>query len=403
MRSVVLGPGFAKPLWMGHPWVYASSVARIEDAVGGEAVDGEADDGVRVVDGTGRTLGHGFLSASSAIRVRLLTRGEGPPDLDAVLAERVRAAVALRRRLFPDPARTDAYRLVHAEGDGLPGLVVDRLGPVLTAQFAIGATHRRRESLSRLLLEETGATSLVARASGYEEEEGIGAHEVEFACGSAVSQVLVVREEGLALEIEPRAAQKTGHYADQRENRLQVGRLCGGEDVLDLYAGTGGFSLQALVHGARSALAVESSARAAACAGRNAEHNAVSDRLVVEAGDVRVVLSALQAARRRFGVVIADPPNFHPRRGKATAALKAYRELNARALGRVADRGLLATFTCSARMPAGAFLAMLRAAARECGRGFSVLRELSAGPDHPVDAGLPEGRYLSGLLVRVHP
>jgi 23S rRNA (cytosine1962-C5)-methyltransferase len=189
---------------------------------------------------------------------------------------------------------------------------------------------------------------------------------------------------------------------DQRENRLRVAEVARGAEVLDLYAGTGGFSLQALLHGAARCTAVESSARACASLRGNAALNGVADRVEVREEDARAALLALRDRRAHFGVVVADPPNFMPRRGGGEgAAWKGYRELNARALSRVAPDGFLATFSCSARVDTPTLLAIVREAARECRRQVSVLRELTAGPDHPVAVEAPEGRYLTGLLLRV--
>ena len=174
-----------------------------------------------VRDAAGRTIGWGLVSDGSAIRVRLLAAGEPDGDLDALLGERIDAACALRTRLFPRPAETNVYRLVHAEGDGLPGLVVDRVGDVLVAQFATGPMHRRRARLAERLLVEIGAASLLARPAGYEAEEGIarppgGGVPV----GAEVPDRIRVVEDGMVFEVEPREGQKTGHYADQRENRF---------------------------------------------------------------------------------------------------------------------------------------------------------------------------------------
>jgi 23S rRNA (cytosine1962-C5)-methyltransferase len=205
----------------------------------------------------------------------------------------------------------------------------------------------------------------------------------------------------MRLCVEPERGQKTGHYADQRENRVRVAELARGLAVLDLYAGTGGFSVQALRLGAARALAVESSARAVEAAAEHARRNGVADRMEVEQADVRARLASLRESRARFGVVVADPPNFFPRSGPPGHALKAYRELNVQALLRVEDDGFLATFCCSARLDASGLLDLLRAAARECRRSFRVLRTLEAGPDHPVAHAHSQGRSLSGLLVQV--
>ncbi len=395
MRTVTLKPGRAKPLWMGHPWVFADSVASIAGGAGDE-------DWVRVCDGDGRHVGYGFLSPDSAIAVRLLSRDAEAPAPEDLLQERIAQACALRKRLFPDPERTNAYRLIHSEGDDLPGLVVDRFGEdVLVAQFAIGATYARREVIASTLLEKTGCKTLVARSAGYERTEAIHPDAEHFLVGEKPPSALEIREEGLFLEVAPLAGQKTGHYADQRENRMLVGRMAGGLDVLDLYAGTGGFSLHSARHGAQQVTAVETSPRSSAAARRNAARNGVADRIVVEEGDVTNWLTALRAQKRTFGLVITDPPNFFPRGGSSRNGMKAHRELNVRAMSRVTPGGFLATFSCSAKLEPVGFLEMLRSASRECRRPFRVLRELGAGPDHPVAGGLPAGRYLTGFLLQI--
>ncbi|MDJ0522242.1 MAG: class I SAM-dependent rRNA methyltransferase [Planctomycetota bacterium] len=394
-RTVTLKPGRAKAVWRGHPWVFADSVAEVSGS------DGDSD-WVRVVDADERVVGHGFLSPHSAIRVRLLVRGEDEVDPNTLLEQRIARAVALRRRLFPAGGETNAYRLVHSEGDDLPGLVVDRLGDdVLVAQFAIAATHARRDELARTLLASTGCATLVARPGGYERAEGIPPDDEPFVVGDPPAEQVVVREAGIELEAAPLLGQKTGHYADQRENRLLVGRVAAGLDVLDLYAGTGGFALQCAVHGAAHVRAVETSERSVGAARRNAERNGVADRVEVEQGDVGAALAALRDERRRFDLVIADPPNFFPRSGSTRHGMKAHRELNVRAMSRVEVGGFLATFSCSAQLEPVGFVEMLRSAARECRRSIRVLRELGAGPDHPVAGSLPTSRYLTGFLLQI--
>ncbi len=403
MRVLYVGKGHAKALWSGHPWVHAAAVRRIDDPSPDTLPTPQAslvpDDVVEVRDADGRRIGRGFYSPDSAIRVRLFEQHTPDADPDELLDARIHRAVDLRGRLFPRPQETNAYRLVHSEGDGLPGLVVDRYGEVLVAQFATGAMHRRRERLAATLLEASGARSLVGRAGGYEREEGIAAEEVAFAAGAALSGALWVREGGLDVEVEPQGGQKTGHYVDQRENRALVGQMASGLTVLDLYAGTGLFSVQALRHGAASTLAVDASAAALERAGRHAAKNGVAGAFEGRVSDVRETLVELKGARRRFGLVVVDPPNFFPRRGGEGRAQRAYRDLNVQALTRVAEGGLLATFSCSARLDAEGLRAVVASAALECRRPVRVLRELTAGPDHPFLAAAPEGRYLTGLLV----
>lgn len=396
MKVLVVRRGRGKPLWMGHPWVHADSVERVlEDPR--EAPQ----DLVEVRDSDGKRVGYALHSPGSLLVARIVTREAEPPALEALLDARLAAAQALRQRLFPDPAFTDAYRLVHSEGDGLPGLVVDRFGPVLVAQFATGPMFRRREVLAQRLLTLTGARSLLSRPGGHEEEEGISPAEVAWSVGDPVPDLLHLREAGMPLLVAPREGQKTGHFVDQRENRLLVGALAPGMDVLDLFCGTGGFALRALQAGATSVLAVDASERALAQAAAHARLLGVEPRLSLQRGDVREVLGSLRNAGRQFGLVVLDPPSLFPRRGPAGAALKGYRELNVRALTRVAPGGFLATFTCSGRLDREGFLEVVRAAARECRAEVRVLRELHAGPDHPWSLCAPEGRYLTGLLLRV--
>ena len=403
MRTLVLRRGRAKPLWAGHPWVHADSVEAQREDASLAVASKAASDLVAVEDEQGKRIGYALYSPGSLLCARIVSRAPEPPDLDALLDQRLDAAIALRQRLCPDPAVTDTYRLVHSEGDGLPGLVVDRLGPVLVAQFATAPMFRRRAWLAERLLARTGATGLLARPGGHEEEEGIAADQVAFAAGAPVPTEVEAREAGLVLTLAPHEGQKTGHYVDQRENRVLVGQLASGQTLLDLCAGTGGFALHALRAGASHALAVDASARALAQAEVNAQRNGLAERLTTLKGDVRAVLGSLREEERVFDVVVLDPPSLFPRRGPAGAALKGYRELNVRALTRVKPGGLLATFTCSGRLPREEFLEIVRAAARECRTELRVLRELTAGPDHPWSLAAPEGRYLTGLLLRVNP
>ena len=307
MRTVTLKAGSSKPLWMGHPWVFADRIERVDE--------GE-DDWVRVADSRGKVVGRGWWSPRSTIRVRIVDRGEeGPPEAD-VLATRIAAAVALRRRLFLDPTRTDAYRLVHAEGDGLPGLVVDRFGPVLVAQFATRPLLARRAAIAPLLLAASGARSLVARPGGKEEEEGIAGDEVAFAAGEPAPERVEIVEEGLRLSVDLRRGQKTGHYVDQRENRRLVASAAAGARVLDLYAGTGGFGLRALLAGAAHATAVDSSGPALEGARENAARNGVLARYETVEIDAMEHLATLARAKTEYDVVVVDPPRFARHAGR---------------------------------------------------------------------------------------
>jgi 23S rRNA (cytosine1962-C5)-methyltransferase len=278
---------------------------------------------------------------------------------------------------------------------------VDRYGDLLVAQFATRPMHARRENLAARLLQATGASGLVARAGGFEREEGIAPDAIDFRVGAPPAEPLWVREEGLWFLADPLRGQKTGHYADQRENRVRVGELATGADVLDLYAGTGGFSLQALHHGARGTVAVDASGHALETARINAERNGLDSGLSAVEGDVRAVLQGMKDRGEVYGVVVLDPPNLFPRRGGDGRARKAYRDLNVQAVVRTAPRGFLASFSCSARMAPPDLRELLVSAGRECRRPLRFLRFLEAGPDHPVLGAAREGRYLCGWLAQV--
>ncbi len=392
MRTVTIRTGRAKPAWMGHPWVFADSIEKVEEGEG---------DFVRVVDAHGDVVGRGFLSAASAIRVRLVARGDGEESDEALLATRIAAAASLRRRLLPDPGFTNAYRLVHGEGDGLPGLVVDRFGPVLVAQFATKPMATRRATVAAALLSATGATSLVSRPGGKEEEEGIDLATVPFAAGEPAPGTVEIAEEGMRLVADLSRGQKTGHYCDQRENRRLVAEVAAGARMLDLHTGTGGFAIRALRAGATSCEAVDSSGAALETARGNAARNGVEERVRFVEADVLAHLEALGRAKTTFDLVVLDPPKLATTRPGLARAMDLYKRLNVRALVRTEPGGILATFSCSGLVGVEAFAEMVEAAARECRRRICVLRTLSAGPDHPVDPGCPEGRYLTGLLVKV--
>ncbi len=400
MRTVKLKPGHAKPLWHGHPWVFAKSIA----SASSDAGPGPAD-WTRVEDETGRLVGYGLWSGGSAIRVRLLLGrdAEAVDQPNSLLAERIHAAAALRATWFPEGGDTDTYRVVHAEADGLPGLVVDRYGDWLVAQWATRPLYDRREVLGQVLLDATGARGLVSRAAGHEEREQIPDDGPTFRLGAASPESVIVSERGLRLEVQPQHGQKTGHYTDQRENRVAVAAYARGHEVLDLFCGSGGFALHALRAGATRAIGVDSGKRAIEVAQRNADLNGLADRFEAERCDVAEALAALKAEERRFGLVVCDPPNLIPTRDARARAVRPWRELLVRSLTRTEAKGFLAAFSCTPRMDSAGLLELLHSAARDCRRPFRVLAELGAGPDHPVLPQAASSRYLSGYIVQALP
>jgi 23S rRNA (cytosine1962-C5)-methyltransferase len=390
VASVKIKRGRAKPLWFGHPWLYSQAV----DKVSGEV---EAGDVVDVVDDEGRFIGRGFYNPDSQIAVRMLTRDAVAVDAD-FLAQRLRAAKALRARLgLPSPTTT-AYRLVNAEGDALPGLNVDVYGDVVTVQItALGM--KRLEALVYDALQALLSPRAIyaVAAGGVTSREGFTTAP-GIVRGEEVKEVRFL-EHGVALAIDPEHGQKTGAFLDQRENHRRVGSLCAGADVLDCYTYLGGFALQALAQGARRATAIDMSPRAIERARQHAAWAGVADRLELVEADVFRWLEAAPA--RAYDVLIVDPPKFAPSKSTLESALKGYRKLNAMAMGCAREGAILATASCSQAVDVETFERTLAAAAVDARRRITVLETLHQPADHPVPPGFTEGRYLKMLLLRV--
>lgn len=394
MPTATLSPGHVRPVWAGHPWVYAQAIARLE---GGAAAGDEID----VVDPEGRWLGRGLYSPKSAIPVRLFTRDPSARLTRALVVERLRAATARRQRLGLPAADTNAYRLLNAEGDDLPGLVVDRFADVSVVQFG-SYGMKRRESLVLEALEEVVRSSSVldrtsesvARIEGFEAGRGV-------VRGSPVRAFELV-ERGLRYEIPLELGQKTGFYLDQRPLRARVEALANGKRVLDAYAYVGSFALTAARGGAERVVAVESSAAAHEAALTCARLNGLEGRVEFLHGDAR---SALADARRqgRYDVVICDPPKLAPGRAARRRALASMRRLAAASCHAVVPGGIVVLCTCSRAVGAGDLARALALGARDVGAAAAVLERHHQGADHPVPAAFPEGLYLSSLIAEIHP
>lgn len=391
LARVVLKPKRARPLFAGHPWVFAQSVARVEGSP-------DPGDEVAVASHEGATVGRGLFNPSSAIRARLYRWDGGPID-DAFWTARLDAAVRLRRDVLELDARNSAYRLVFSEGDNLSGLTVDRYGPCLVALFSSLALHRRRDAILDVLQGLTGAEGIIARPDrAVAKEEGLDVGDVKIV--GTIPDDLTVVENGLSYKVDVLQGQKTGFYCDQRENREAVARYCRGKRVLDLFCFTGGFALNAAKAGAASVTAVDSSAPALATARENARINEVAN-VAFEQGDVPKVLERLRAAGERFDVVVCDPPKYAGHARDLAPALGAYARLNRAAVDVLAPGGILATCSCSGLVDRATFRDVLANVAEHSRRPVQILEQRGQGPDHPVSAPCPETDYLKCLVARV--
>jgi 23S rRNA (cytosine1962-C5)-methyltransferase len=394
MARVTLRSGRVQPVWAGHPWVFAQAIQRVDGAPA-------AGDAVEVRDPKGRFLGRGFWSPKSAIPVRIVTRREDEPLDPAALLRRVERAFARRRRLGLPSAETDGYRLVHAEGDALPGLIADVYRDVVVVQLLTHGMKRHQEELFGALARVTGARAVVEVPGGRpQRREGLEVSAPRVARGPDVAH-LEFRERGFEYVVELELAQKTGFYFDQRDNRALVERFADGARVLDLYSYVGAFGLAAARGGAREVLAYDSSAAVVAEGASIAHANGLGGTVGFARGDVRRVLGTLARDGERFDLVIVDPPKLAPTARHLRRAQSAYRRLNQRVFELVAPGGLVLSCSCSGALRPEDMLRTLALAARDAGRHLTLLHMGQQGMDHPVPAAFPEGRYLKAALVEV--
>jgi 23S rRNA (cytosine1962-C5)-methyltransferase len=391
--KVFLKRGRARPLWFGHPWVYANAVARVEGEAGLGAV-------VSLLDHDGRFIGRGIYNSRSQIPVRLLTRSEEPIDGDFFL-RRLRSAQAVRAALALPSDGTTAYRLVNSEGDGLPGLVVDVFADAAVFQTSTLGMALWRDEIGQAIEETLRPKTLYEVAAGsYAEVEGFAA-ESRVVRGEPRPQV-PCQEDGIRLEAEPLGGQKTGLFLDQRPSRVRVGQMVAARPsqlarVLDCYAYAGGFALQAARSGAAEITAVDSSSRAVARIEAHAAANGAKMR-AVESDAFRFLETATP---RSYDLVVVDPPKFARARKDLEAASKGYERLNALALTACAPGAILVSCSCSQNVGLEDFERILAAASRQAAREIRIVDRLGPGPDHPLPPGFAEGQYLKVVFAYV--
>jgi 23S rRNA (cytosine1962-C5)-methyltransferase len=390
MKAIRLREGKERSLLRRHPWVFEGSVAK------GKADAGET---VRVEAHDGRFLAWGAYSPTSAIRVRAWSFDEAERIDAGFFARRIGTAVALRTRL---PIDSDGVRLVHGEADGLPGLIVDRYGDTLSAQFLSAGTERCKATIADALLEATGGTRLYERSdSGVRGLEGL-APATGWLRGDGPTEV-TIREHGWRLTVDVAEGHKTGFYLDQRDNRARFAqwvRQFGCERVLNCYCYSGGFTVAALAGGAKEVTSVDSSAPALERGRTHVVLNGFDPgRARWLDADVNATLREQLKAGERFDAIVLDPPKFAPTAAHAERAARAYKDINRLALKLLAPGGLLLTFSCSGGIGADLFHKIVAGAAMDAGVDGALLARLEGACDHPTTLAFPEGEYLKGLAI----
>ncbi|MBL8315489.1 MAG: class I SAM-dependent methyltransferase [Rubrivivax sp.] len=390
MKSIRLLPSKERSLQRRHPWVFEGSIAK------GKADPGET---VRVEAADGRFLAWGAYSPSSSIRVRAWSFDEAERIDNAFVHRRVARAVTLRARLA---VASTGVRLVHGEADGLPGLIVDRYGDTLCAQFGAAGVDRFKPALADALLAATGCTKLYERSdASVRELEGLPV-QTGWLRGEGPTE-LTITEHGWQLTVDVAHGHKTGFYLDQRDNRAAfaqwVQRL-GCQRILNGYCYTGGFSLAALAGGARQVVSVDSSAPALQRVAAHVAANGLDASRSEEVdADVNAYLRQALQAGRRFDAIVLDPPKLAPTAAHAERAARAYKDINRLALMLLAPGGLLFTFSCSGGIPADLFHKIVAGAGLDAGVDGAIVQRLAASADHPTTIEFPEGEYLKGLAI----
>lgn len=388
-HKVILKANRDKPLRQRHPWVFSGAIERTDSAV----LDGEL---VDVLSSHGEFLARGYLNRRSQITVRLLTWDEAETLDESWWARRLALAVAWR--LMGDH---EARRLVNAESDGLPGLIVDRYGEWLVVQALTLGIERVKPLIARTLQTLLRPRGIYERSDvEVREKEGLAQARGVLA-GDEPSDRVEIDENGYRYLVDVKHGHKTGFYLDQRENRRKVQVYVSGAQVLNLFAYTGSFGVAALKAGARSVVNVDSSEEALTLARENLRLNGLEphDSDFVEA-DVFSQLRQLRAEKRTFDVIIADPPKLAQTQSQLDRAARAYKDLNLIALQLLRPGGYLITFSCSGLVTPDLFQKIVFGAAVDAQREAQIVERLSQANDHPVRLSFPEGEYLKGLVCR---
>lgn len=391
-HRLVLKPGRERSLHQRHPWIFSGAIAQ----VAGEPQAGET---VDVVDARGAFLARAAFSPASQIRARVWTFDESEVIDRAFFMRRLARALEARRALGLD-ATDGACRLVFAEADGFPGLVVDRYARYLVCQFLSTGPERWRDTIVECLAEQLAPEGIFERseASG-RRKEGLASRQGVL-LGTVPPSITIVQGD-VRFEIDVVHGQKTGAYLDQHRNRERVAALAAGADVLDAFAYGGGFALTCLAAGARAATLIDSSKDALQLARRNADLNGATDACDFIAANVFDTLRALGDAGRRFDLVILDPPKFVHTAAQIKSGSRGYKDINWQGLKLVAPGGVLATFSCSGHVDAALFRKIVAGAAVDADRSVQIIEQLGQPADHPIALAFPEGEYLKGLILRV--
>ena len=393
MPKLILKKGREKAVLRRHPWIFSGAVKSIS----GDPEPGET---VAVTDSNGQFLALAAYSPTSQIRARIWSWDEKQSiDLD-FFRERIAKAIKLREKWI-DMDQTSAYRLIHAESDNLPGLIVDRYNDFLVIQILSAGIERWRDEITQVLIDLVDPAGIYERSDvtvreleGLEERKGS-------LYGKTPNRPILITENRIEFKVDLTSGQKTGFYIDQRDNRQFCREISQGKTVLNCFAYTGGFTAYSLAGGAESILSIDSSEEAIHLAKENVLLNQGSlDKCNWIVGDVFEELRTLRDQGQHFDLVILDPPKFAPTASQAQQAARGYKDINLYGFKLLKPGGTLMTFSCSGGIDERFFQKIVADAALDAGVDAQILYRLSQSSDHPTHLAFPEGTYLKGLVIR---
>jgi 23S rRNA (cytosine1962-C5)-methyltransferase len=391
--ALILRRGEERRLRAGHLWVFSNEVDVAKTPLNAF----QPGDPVVILDHAGKPLGTGYAHPNTLICARLVDRAGHALDR-SLIVHRLKIALSLREKLYAEPY----YRLVFGESDGLPGLTVDRFGDAVVAQATTAGMERLRDAISEALLKVLNPSALIWKNdSSARAMEGLP-ESVEIVHGHLPDRV-IVRESGVEFVCDLLEGQKTGWFYDQRGNRDRLQPYVKGARVLDMFSYLGGWGLRSAAFGAGAVDCVDASARAVAGINANIALNGFADRVQAHVADAFDFLKAARNERRRWDVVILDPPAFVKRKKDFKEGALAYRRLAEAGMQVLERDGILISCSCSHHMPREALLDGMQQGARHLDRFLQVLEPLSQSPDHPVHPAIPETEYLKGYITRVLP
>lgn len=403
--KITLKPAKDKPILAHHPWIFSGAIARLENANDGDTVD--------IFDSAGQFLARGYFNSRSQIAARLWTWRDEPIDRD-FFRRRMQAAIAARGTLI-DHATTNAYRLVNAESDGLPGLVVDRYADFIVVQFLTLGAEKFKTEIVDALQELTAPRGIYERSDvDVREKEGVPSV-VGVLRGNEPPERVEIIENNLRFFVDVKRGHKTGFYLDQRENRKQVAEILQllpllpspdkgevGSEVLNVFSYTGGFSVYVCATNKNArVINLDASRDALELARENMRLNDCEARGEFMEGDAFLLLRKYRDAGKSFDAIILDPPKFVHTRSQLNAGLRGYKDINLLAFKLLKPGGILATFSCSGQVSAEMFQKVVFEAATDANRDAQIIAKLSHSPDHPILLAFPESEYLKGLICRL--